>query len=134
MHGESPGKIIFVNKADATTEKSDFTIPREPSNKPKTAPVGKLSSLTPRERRKKPQEETFVYVNPNLQTRGKFGSPKNGVKRVHRASTRATNVSSMRIKKSVEHSNDTHHHQKQIHDTEVNSSNIGTKNLGKTDF
>ena len=67
MDGESPGGITFAKIADATTEKSAFSIPREPSNTPKTAPVGNLSNLTPRERRQKPQEETFVYVNPNIQ-------------------------------------------------------------------
>ena len=72
MHRESPGGIIFAKTADATTKKSAFSIPREPSNTPKTAPVGNLSSLTPRERRQKPQEETFVYFNPNLQTGGKL--------------------------------------------------------------
>ena len=127
MHGESPGGIIFAKTAYVTTEKSAFYIPREPSNTPKTAPVGNLSNLTPRERRQKPQDETFVYVNTNLRTRGKFGSPKNCAKRVHRASTRATNVSSMRIEKSVEHSNDTNHHQKQIHDAEDHSTDVGTK-------
>ena len=56
MHGESPGGIIFAKTADATTKKSAFSIPHEPLNTPKTAPVGNLSNLTPRERRQKPQE------------------------------------------------------------------------------
>ena len=76
MDKESPGGINFAKSADTTTKKSAFSIPREPSNTPKTAPVGNLSNLTPRERRQKPQEETFVYGNPNLQTRRKFVSPK----------------------------------------------------------
>ena len=75
-HEESPGGTIFAKTADETTKKSAFSILREPSNTPKTAPVGNLSNLTPRERRQKPQEETFVNFNPNLRTREKFGSPK----------------------------------------------------------
>ena len=54
MDGESPGGIIFAKTADATTKNSAFSIPREPSNKQKTAPVRNFSNLTPIERRQKP--------------------------------------------------------------------------------
>ena len=104
-----------------------FSIPHEPSNEPKTAPVKDLSNLMPRKRRQKPQEETFIYVNLNLQKRGKFGSANNGVKKAQRPFTRATNVSSMRIDKSLDQKRRKHHHQNQIHDAANSSSDIGTK-------